>query len=158
MFQSVEIRGFCCRVTALVLPAVAAALLLIGCGGENDDPRAEDRAAIGELVERINSAVSTGDAAAWCAVFSPESVTETFGSPARCRSETGAVIKGQDSGRRLEVDGIAFDGDDAARVSFTGTAGEANLSRIDGEWYLDLLQAADADPLPGDERAGAEGS
>lgn len=158
MFQRVEIRGLGPRVTGFFLPAVATALLLAGCGGGNGDSRTEDRAAIGDLVERINSAVSTGDASAWCGVFSPESITETFGSPARCRSETGAVIKGQDSGRRLEVQGIAFDGDDAARVSFTGTAGEANLSRIDGEWYLDLLQPADADPLPQGGDAGEGGS
>lgn len=131
-------------------------LLMAGCGGDNADPREEDRKEIRELVERINSAVSNGDAAAWCAVFSPASVTETFGSPARCRLETGEVIKGQDSGRRLELEGIAFDGDDAARVRFTGTAGEANLSRVDGEWYLDLLQAADANPIPGDARASGD--
>ena len=154
MPESSDIRGRCRTATALALPALIAAFVLSGCGGGSDDPREQDRVEIEAVVERINSAVSNGDAAAWCSVFSPESVTETFGSPARCRVETEKVIEGQESARLLEVKAIAFDGSDAARVAFTGAAGEANMSKVGGKWYLDLLQEADADPVPGGEPSG----
>lgn len=130
------------------LPTIAVAIALAGCGGGSDDARQEDRVAIEGVVERINTAVADGNAAAWCDVFSPESVTETFGSPGRCRTETEKVIAGQDADRRLRIEAIAFDGADAARVRFSGAAGEANMSRVDGEWYLDLLQEVDAEPIP----------
>lgn len=158
MPEGSDTRGRRRTIATVALPALLAAFVLSGCGGGGDDPREQDRVEIEAVVDRINSAVSNGDAAAWCSVFSPESVTETFGSPARCRVETEKVIEGQDSGRKLVVKAIAFDGGDAARVAFTGAAGEANMSKVDGQWYLDLLQEADADPVPGgDPSAGVPG-
>ncbi|MFM9054943.1 MAG: hypothetical protein ACKOQ5_08920 [Solirubrobacterales bacterium] len=131
-------------------------IFLSGCGGDDESPRQADRAEIEALVAEINTAVAERDAAAWCAVFTPESVADTFGSPARCRAETEKVIAGSDQSRRLRITGIAFEGNDAARVRFSGTAGEANLTRVDGQWYLDLLQEVEVEPAPaGDEGAGA---
>jgi hypothetical protein len=130
---------------SLALAGLLAALSLVACGGGDEgDSREQDRVAI----ERINTAVAESDAAAWCEAFSPESVTETFGSPARCRRETAAVIEGSDRGRRLRLEAVAYEGEDRARIRFSGAAGEANLTRIDGEWYLDLLQEVDARPVP----------
>ena len=133
----------------LALAGLLAALSLVACGGGDEgDSREQDRVAIEALIERINTAVAKSDAASWCEAFSPESVTETFGSPARCRRETAAVIEGSDRGRRLRLEAVAYEGEDRARVRFSGAAGEANLTRIDGEWYLDLLQEVDARPVP----------
>lgn len=135
---------------------LAGVAFLSGCGGDDGNPRQADRAEIEALVAEINTAVAERDAAAWCAVFTPESVADTFGSPARCRAETEKVIAGSDQSRRLQITGIAFEGDDAARVRFSGTAGEANLTRVDGEWYLDLLQEVEVEPAPvGEEGTGA---
>ena len=139
----------------LVAAGLLGALAISGCGGGKADSRQEDRVAIERLVERINAAVADSDPAGWCAAYSPESITETFGSPARCRRETAEVIAGSDSGRRLRIEGIAYQGDDGARVAFEGAAGEANLTRIDGSWYLDLLQEVDAEPVP---QAGTGGA
>lgn len=135
-----------------VLPLAVAGLTLVlavsACGGEGGGTRPEDRAAIEGLVERINGAVADSDAAGWCEAYSPESITETFGSLARCRRETASVIAGSDQGRRLRVEAIAYEGDDRARIRFQGVAGEANLTKVDGEWYLDLLEEVDAEPIP----------
>lgn len=131
---------------------------LLGCGGDGSDSRQADREGIETLVEQINTAVAERDAAAWCSAFSPESVTETFGSPARCQRETSSVIEASGETRRLRLEGIAFDGDDRARVSFRGGGDEANLTRVDGRWYLDLLQEVNARPVPqGESAIGAEG-
>lgn len=142
---------------ALLMGAMlVGGIFLSGCGGDDESPRQADRAEIEALVAEINTAVAERDAAAWCAVFTPESVADTFGSPARCRAETEKVIAGSDQSRRLRITGIAFEGNDAARVRFSGTAGEANLTRVDGQWYLDLLQEVEVEPAPaGDEGAGA---
>lgn len=143
------------RSPALSL-AVAGLMLVLAvsaCGGEEGEGRPEDRAAIEGLVERINGAVADSDAAGWCDAYSPQSITETFGSPARCRRETASVIVGSDRGRRLRIEAIAYQGDDRARVRFRGAAGEANLTKVDGEWYLDLLQEVDVEPVP---QAGSE--
>ena len=143
---------------ALLAGAIlAGAIFLSGCGSDDGSPRQADRAEIEVLVAEINTAVAERDAAAWCAVFTPESVADTFGSPARCRAETEKVIAGSDQSRRLRITGIAFEGDDAARVRFSGTASEANLTRVDGEWYLDLLQEVEVEPAPaGEEGTGAQ--
>lgn len=139
----------------LWLPVVglAVVLALSACGGEDSDPRQADREGIEALVEQINTAVAERDAAAWCRAFSPESVTETFGSPARCQRETASVIEASGETRRLRLEGIAFDGVDRARVSFRGGGDEANLTRVDGQWYLDLLQEVNARPVPQGEPA-----
>ena len=137
----------------LPVAGLLAALALPACGGGDSDPRQADREGIEALVEQINTAVAERDAAAWCRAFSPESVTETFGSPARCQRETASVIEASGETRRLRLEGIAFDGVDRARVSFRGGGDEANLTRVDGQWYLDLLQEVNARPVPQGEPA-----
>ncbi len=137
----------------LPLAGLLVTLALSACGGENSDPREADREGIESLVERINTAVADRDPAAWCEAFSPESVTETFGSPGRCQRETASVIEASGESPRLRLEGIAFDGDDRARISFRGGGDEANLTRVDGQWYLDLLQEVDARPIPQSQTA-----
>ncbi|MFZ9669423.1 MAG: hypothetical protein ACO3CR_06180 [Solirubrobacterales bacterium] len=149
-------RGLRLPLARLSGAMLAGAIWLSGCGGDDGSPRQADRAEIEALVAEINTAVAERDAAAWCSVFTPASVAETFGSPARCRTETEKVIAGSDQSRRLRITGVSFEGEDAARVRFSGTAGEANLTRVDGEWYLDLLQEVEVEPAPaGDEGTGA---
>ena len=147
-------RGRRIPLTLLTGAVSAGVIFLGGCGGDDESPRQADRAEIEALVAEINTAVAERDAAAWCSVFTPASVADTFGSPARCRTETEKVIAGSDESRRLRITGVAFEGEDAARVRFSGTAGEANLTRVDGEWYLDLLQEVEVEPAP----AGGEGT
>lgn len=144
-------------IVAFVVLALVAGCAY-GCGGSAEDERAEDRAGVEALVDRLNAAIVAKDPAGWCRVFSPSSIEGAFGSVARCRRETERVLESGGSPQRLEVADIAFV-DDTARVTFEGRAGDANLVLENGKWYFSLDQLVQPDGQEAPEAGeGQDGS
>jgi hypothetical protein len=144
----------------LALALVAGVLAVTGCGGDDSSQEA-DRDAIAETVASINTAVSEGDGAAYCALLEPatffgaETPDATFDSQAQCASETDRILKQAGDQPSLEIEGIRFEGDDAALATFTGRNGEARFVQVDGTWYLSLGASEAAREVEGSETTDA---
>ena len=124
----------------LACALVAGALALAGCGS-SDSGSQDDRAAIEQIVDGINTANADKDGAAYCDLLQPSTFFDTFTSRAKCVRETNQILDQVGRQSELEVESISVDGD-TARVTFAGRSGEAPFVREDGQWYLALGQAA----------------
>jgi ketosteroid isomerase-like protein len=147
----------------LALALVAGALAVSGCGGDDSSQEA-DRAAISDTVASINSAVSEGDGAAYCALLEPatffgaDTPDATFDSQEQCARETDQILEQAGDQPALEVEEITFEGDDAALATFTGRSGEARFVKVDDTWYLSLGASEASRAIEGSTENGAEGA
>ncbi len=134
-----------------ICAVMAAGLLAAGCGSSDDSTSEADEKEIRELVADVNEATAEKDASAFCLLIQPSAIEETFHDIDRCVSETRKILDTAGEQPKLEVEDIEVDGD-VATLRFTGNAGgEANVIREGGQWYVPLVNAAQAGDASGSE-------
>lgn len=118
--------------------AVGAVLLLAGCGGSSDEDQ------VSEVVADFATALSDGDYAAACEMYSPEShefFEDTKEVTGGCETGIERVYSGL-SDEKLEaygeVEDVTIEGDRATAEQASGDY--TILQNVDGEWLLTLDQ------------------
>jgi ketosteroid isomerase-like protein len=128
-------------VARLAIPICLLVLVLVGCGGDECDDKAQAEQTVRDFVKAVN----THDADTYCDDLITKEFREktTFAKGDRasesCKREFGAI-----KGLRLRLDKIVrtnVDGDSATTVVRIGRAGAVTKQRIelekeDGDWKI----------------------
>jgi hypothetical protein len=111
--------------------AVAAVLLLTGCGAENADDKA-----VRQVVTDYLAAFAAGDGAKACALMLPEVQRSLGDCPARLNSAYKNLTADERAQTEaLQVDAVTAAGDNARARLFPGDS-QVAVRKADGRWQI----------------------